>query len=47
MKFSGSVTGYRNATEELNIFSINDNVENMKQESRTAQDEVSQKVIHD
>ena len=42
MRFSGSVAGYRNATSELNMFNINYNVENMKQESRTLQDEVSQ-----
>jgi hypothetical protein len=46
MRVSGNVVGYRNAMEELNIFSISYNVQNMKQESRAVQDEVSQEVIH-
>jgi hypothetical protein len=44
MRFSGSVAGCRNSIEELNTFN---NVQNMKQESRTVQDEVSQEVIRD
>jgi len=40
MRFTGNVAGYRNAIEELNSFSISYNVQNMKQESRTVQDEV-------
>jgi len=40
MRFTGNMAGYRNATEELNIFSISYNVQNMKQQSRAVQDEV-------
>jgi len=40
MRFTVNVAGYRNAIEELNAFSISYNVQNMKQDSGTVQDEV-------
>jgi hypothetical protein len=40
MRFTGNMAGYRNAIEELNIFSISYNVQNMKQQSRAVQDKL-------